>query len=77
MASELLLKRMRELRSQFALAYQDGLNAMEFGDYRRLGEAIREEGRIIEQQRALCDQLLSSEPYQPQPSPEEKPALAS
>jgi hypothetical protein len=53
------MKRFRELRAQFDLAHAEGIHALEIGDYRRLGAAIRKEGEIIDEQGRIVDTLTS------------------
>ena len=48
-----ILARFRELRLQFQQAHRDGMDALSKGDYERLADAIRREGEILTQQRAL------------------------
>ena len=48
-----ILTRFRELRRQFQQAHRDGMDALARSDYARLGDAIRREGELLKQQRAL------------------------
>jgi hypothetical protein len=52
--------RFRELRRQFEVVHKDAMDALERGDYSALGEAIRREGEILKQQRALFDSTMPS-----------------
>jgi hypothetical protein len=60
-SGETLLARLRELRKQFDVAYEEGLAALDAGDFQKLGAAIRQEGRIIDEQKRLFEFFVSAD----------------
>lgn len=53
-----LFKEFRKLRAQFDRAHDESMVALADGDYRKVGAAIRQERKILQQQQRLIETLM-------------------
>jgi hypothetical protein len=53
-----LIKEFRKLRAQFDRAHDESMVALADGDYGKVGAAIRQERKILQQQQRLIETLM-------------------